>query len=359
LFENKILGKNMLNQKSIIELTKDEDIDNYYLLLKKYEIRLNKNNKEYVYCEFADKKSSIIGNFWNNFDKDEILALNPGDVVFLRGKIIEFNNSLQINITKMIKAISVSSDEFIEKSQRPLDEMLAELKAFYNSMNNIFLKKLLDKILFNNESNFNKYIKTPAGKSWHHAYISGLLEHTLEIIKICDLSCTFHKEINRDLLITGAILHDFGKIYEISSDPGFEYTDEGKLIGHIVISAMEIEKIINGIDDFPKELRDQIIHLILSHQGKLEHASPVIPKTLEAITLYHADELSAKMNAYKNAILNNTVTNKWTKRIPLAETELFVPDNDYNFDIDENNDSLLDNNTIKSSTIQPELGFEN
>lgn len=351
----------MLNQKYLIELTKDEEIDNFYLLLKRYEFRLNKNDKEYVYCELADKKTTIIGNYWANFDKDEILSLQQGDVVYLRGKVVEFNGNLQINITKMIKATSISPDEFIEKSERPLDEMLNELKFFHSSMQNHYLKDLLDIVLLKNPDNLSKYIKTPAGKVWHHAYISGLLEHTLEIIKICDLLCTFHKEINRDLLITGAILHDFGKIYEISSYPGFEYTDEGKLIGHIVIAAMEIDKYINQIDGFPKELRDQVIHLILSHQGKLEHASPVVPKTLEAITLYHADELSAKVNAYKNAILNNPVANKWTKRIPLAETDLFVPDNNYEYitKANENISQNASNTSINNvETIQPGLEFD-
>ncbi|MCK7525539.1 MAG: HD domain-containing protein [Ignavibacteriales bacterium] len=131
-----------------------------------------------------------------------------------------------------------------------------------------------------------KIHSVPAGKMWHHGYISGLIEHTLEIIRICDLMCDFHPEINRDLLICGAMLHDFGKIEELSFETGFEYTDKGKLIGHIVISSNDwLIKKLNEIKDFPEELKNCLIHLILSHQGKLEHASPVVPKTLEAIAL--------------------------------------------------------------------------
>jgi 3'-5' exoribonuclease len=138
------------------------------------------------------------------------------------------------------------------------------------------------------------------------------------------LVCDFHPEINRDLLICGAILHDLGKIEELSFDTGFEYTDKGKLIGHIVLGALLVNEKIKELNNFPEELKDCLIHLILSHQGKLEHASPVVPKTLEAITLYQADELSAKVNAYKNALESEIKTDsKWTKFLTLAGTDLY------------------------------------
>jgi 3'-5' exoribonuclease len=171
-------------------------------------------------------------------------------------------------------------------------------------------------------------MNVPAGKAWHHAYIHGLLEHTLEIIKICELTATFHKEVNRDLLIAGALLHDFGKTEELSDTADFGYTDKGKLLGHIVIAAMEVEKAVMKIPDFPEDLKNRLEHLILSHQGKLEFASPVVPKMLESIILYHADELSAKANAYKNAILEQSgCKSSWTTYIRLAETDLYIPNN--------------------------------
>ena len=139
--------------------------------------------------------------------------------------------------------------------------------------------------------------------------------------------CDIHQELNRDLLICGAILHDFGKIEELEYESAFDYTDRGKLLGHIVIAASFIEKESDKIKEFPRKLRDQLIHLVLSHQGKLEYASPVVPKTLESIVLYHADELSAKTNAYKGAVLNELNSDKnWTKYLPLAETSVYIPD---------------------------------
>lgn len=136
--------------------------------------------------------------------------------------------------------------------------------------------------------------------------------------------CEFHPELNEDILISGAMLHDIGKIEELSFDSSFEYTDKGKLIGHIVIASNLVKDEIRKIADFPAELEINLIHLILSHQGKLEHASPVVPKTAEAIALYQADELSAKVNAYKNAIDSEIRGDtNWTKYISLADTDLY------------------------------------
>ena len=135
--------------------------------------------------------------------------------------------------------------------------------------------------------------------------------------------CDVHTELNRDLLIAGAMLHDFGKTEELKYDSAFEYTAKGKLLGHIVIASMIVNEEAATIKDFPDELKNNLIHLILSHQGKLEYASPVVPKTLEAIALYQADELSAKVNAYKNALLTEKKSEGgWTRFITLAQTDL-------------------------------------
>jgi 3'-5' exoribonuclease len=210
----------------------------------------------------------------------------------------------------------------MKTSERDIDEMKNEFISYIKSIRNDFLHKLLQEIF--DEERLGKFSEHPAGKMWHHSYLGGLIEHTLEIISICDLICKFHKEINRDLLITGAMLHDIGKIIEINSEPGFEYSTEGKLLGHIVIAATMVEKEINKIKNFPDDLRINLLHLILSHQGKLEQASPVVPKTLEAIALYHADELSAKTNAYKLSLERELKSpSGWTKFINLAGTELY------------------------------------
>jgi 3'-5' exoribonuclease len=313
----------MINQKELSALNKGDAID-HFLLIRKCELRNTKNNKPFLTLELGDKTGSISANIWENFDSF-YNNISVGSVIKVEGVIDEYQGTPQIKISnfRLTKdSDNVSPSDFLPESKRDLNEMKIE---FYDRIEKIGSPKLklLIKNIFN-EDNFSKYSKAPAGKAWHHAYLHGLLEHTLEIIKICDLMCNIHPEINSDLLISGAMLHDFGKIEELSYDSAFGYTDKGKLLGHIVISAIMVNEEAKKIENFPDELKNLLIHIILSHQGKLENASPIVPKTLEAITLYHADELSAKVNAYKNALANELKNDsKWTKYLSLVSTELY------------------------------------
>lgn len=312
----------MLDQIELIKLQKGDKVD-HFLLVRKSEIRNTKTNKNYLYLELGDQSTFLNANIWDNFN-DIAPQLNAGEIVKVVGIIEEYQNTLQIRIENLrLKKPSeqIFPIDFLPKSSRNYIEMKNEFFQRINKIDNNFLKELLLKIF--DDDNFKKFSFVPAGKSWHHSYIHGLLEHTLEIVRICDLIADIHPEINRDLLICGAMLHDFGKIEELSFDPVFEYTDKGKLHGHIVIAAMFVNEEINKINDFPENLKNNLLHIILSHQGKLEYASPVVPKTLEAITLYHADELSAKVNAYKNIIANEIKNgSSWSKFLSLAGTDV-------------------------------------
>ncbi len=316
----------MLTQKSFFELKENEEITGFCILLK-YEIKTASNGNRYLFVEVKDKTKNFTGNMWSGFE-EVAKELKLGSLIKIKAKVQSFNNNLNFNIEKLRLAISsdnVDYKDFLPNSDRSIDEMKFELLNFISSINNPHLKTLLQNIF--TEELLNKYAYAPAAKNWHHAYISGLIEHTLEILKICDLMCSFHAEINRDLLLCGAIFHDLGKLIELDVNYDIHYTDTGKLIGHIVLGAIEIEKQINSIPDFPEKLKAELLHLILSHQGKLEFASPVLPKTLEAIVLYQADELSAKANAYKNAMKNKDATaGNWTKFINLAGTDLYIRD---------------------------------
>ncbi|BDQ03809.1 HD domain-containing protein [Ignavibacterium sp.] len=319
----------MLDQPELASLSKG-DIINHFLLVKRSDLRLTKQNKEYIALELGDKSLSVQSNLWDDVKNFQNIKsnINTGTVVKVKGQLDEYQGAPQIKISEIRLAKeedNVTPLDFIPRSHRDLDEMKTEFTNRIKKISNPHLNRLI-KNIFSNER-FEKYTTAPAGKLWHHSYISGLIEHTLEIIKICDLMCDIHPELNRDLLIAGAMLHDFGKIEELSFDSAFEYTDKGKLLGHIVIASMIVDEEIKKIKDFPEELKINLLHLILSHQGKLEHASPVVPKTLEAITLYHADELSAKVNAYKLTLQAEIKQNsKWTRFINLAGTDLYSHD---------------------------------
>ena len=330
----------MINQKNLLELNTGDDIL-HFLIVTKVEVKTARNGKSYLNLELRDKSVVLPAKVWDNFDV-LLTKLSEGSIVKVAGSLEEFGGQPQIKIDKIRlaePADNVTHEEFLPKSARDLEVMKKELSARINAINDNNLKNLVNNILSGDA--FEKFLKAPAGKGWHHAYIHGLLEHTLEIIKICDLMCDFHSEVNRDLVVCGALLHDFGKTEELTFESTFDYSDKGKLLGHIVIAAMLVDKKASEIKDFPTDTKNQLIHLILSHQGKLEFASPVVPKTLEAIILYQADELSAKTNAYKSAI--NAEKGKgasWTKYLPLAETSLYIPSEEKN---DFPKETLFDN----------------
>lgn len=314
----------MLEQKNLVELNIGDDFT-LFLIVNKSEIKTSKTGKSFLNLELRDRSLTLPAKVWDNAES-AFLKLREGSITKVAGIVEDFNGSPQIRIEKWRVATGeddVTPEDFLPRSKRLVPEMVEEFDALINSISNHYLQRVLQ-IIFT-EDNLKKYTRTPAGKGWHHAYIHGLLEHTLEIARICDLMCSIHPQINRDLLISGALLHDFGKTEELTYETSFDYSDKGKLIGHIMIGAFSVEKAASEIDNFPTDLKERLIHLVLSHQGKLEYASPVEPKTLEAIVLYQADELSAKTNAYKSAIeAEKNKNSKWTKFLPLANTSLMI-----------------------------------
>lgn len=316
----------MTPQKNLCDIKAGDEIY-HYLAVNKFEVKTARTNKTFGNIELRDRTGTISAKLWDNFEP-LFGQIKEGSIVRVKGVAEDYMGQLQIKVEKFKIASpdeGVTIHDFLPRSLRNPGEMKKELNDRIEQISNPYLKQLLNNV-FTPEI-LEKYSTAPAGKGWHHAYISGLIEHTLEIIRICDLMSSIHPQIKRDILITGAILHDYGKIYELTYDNVFDYSDEGKLLGHIVIAAAEIEKKIGEIENFPADLRMQLLHLILSHQGKLEFASPIEPKTLEAIVLYHSDELSAKTNAYKNAILaEKSKGTNWTRFIPLANNSLYIPD---------------------------------
>ena len=308
--------------KPLLELPKGSTFTQF-LFIKKADIKEAKTGKSYMQLEVFDSFNSLTAFMWDNFEAVQF-TIQAGVVAKIEGMLDEYNGSPNIKIKRIRLAgesDNVNPADFLPKSSKDAGAMQKQFVQRIKTLKNSYLQTLMENIF--TEDILERFSNSSAGKSWHHAYVHGLLEHTLELIRICDLMCDIHKEVNRDLIICGAMMHDFGKIEELDVARFFEYTDKGKLWGHIVISAMILNEEIKKIKEFPEDIKECLIHLVLSHQGKLEFASPVMPKTLEAIILYHADELSAKANAYKNAIQNEKKDRKWTRRIPLAETELY------------------------------------
>ena len=204
----------MLNQKDLSTLSKGDIVD-HYLLIKKFEVRLTRQNKQYLNMELGDKSETLNANVFDNFE-DIYNSFKNGEVVKVNGIIDDYQGTKQIRIN-FLNAVNpsdnISISDFLPKSTKDLTEMKKEFVKRIDSLSDYYLKTLMKTVF--DEERLDKFLTAPAGKSWHHGYIHGLIEHTLEIIKICDLMCDIHPEINRDLLITGAMMHDFGKTEEL------------------------------------------------------------------------------------------------------------------------------------------------
>lgn len=307
----------------IKEIKEGDLIENIFLTKEK---RLNtaKNGSNYLSLRFVDRTGEIDAKLWDEADTYNKI-FKKEDFVKVKGKVINYQGVKQIQI-KQIERIDdseVNIADYLQTSDKNPEEMIRELREKIGKINDIYLSKLLS--LFFEDDAFMEIFKTaPAAKSNHHAYIGGLLQHTLEVASLCEDVMIYYPEINPDLFISGAILHDIGKVYELKYTKAFGYTDEGGLIGHITIGVEMITEKIKMIEGFPHKLEMLLKHMILSHHGHYEYGSPKRPKTLEAVMLYHIDEMNAKVDMFRRSLNEDENGNEnWTSYNKLFERYLF------------------------------------
>jgi len=307
-----------------------EDVTEFFMI-KEIEVLTKKSdNMPYLKLELGYTHGRIWANIWENTQTFQA-EYKSGDIVKIQGRIEEYRTITQINIKKIRQSVQsddVHPENFLPAYPGDLKELNKRLKNVIKNIKNKQIKELCTSILL--EGDFaEKYSKAPAGKLWHHGYVGGLLEHSLTVAGICDSLADIYPQVNRDLLNAGGLLHDIGKVETYLITPYIEYSDEGRLLGHIVIGYERIKKEIGKIKDFPKELAMHLLHLILSHQGKLENASPVVPMTLESVILYQADVIDSKMNAYQRIINEQkTPDKKWSNYVNLIDRFIYFGDAD-------------------------------
>ena len=276
----------------------DKVVTGFYLL-SRLGARTSRLGKPYLTLELQDASGRIEGRFWEGFEDFQTSA-QIGQVVKVQGMVEHFEGVVQLRVIKARPAQpddeAPGAREFLAHSARSPDEMRSELREIISSLAAGHLRQLLEN-LFEDDKIWEQFAEAPGGKLWHHAYLGGLAEHTLSLAQLCDLLAGHYKQLNRDLLIAGALLHDFGKIEELETKAGIDYSIEGRLLGHITLGALFVEESIKQIEGFPDELRRQLLHLILSHQGEGSMGSPVKPMTPEALALHYADDLDSKLNA--------------------------------------------------------------
>ena len=285
-----------------IENLKDRDRVSCVYLCKNRQSFMTKNGKPYESVVLQDKTGVIDGKIWEP-NSEGINEFDKLDYIEVFGDVVSFQGVLQLNIKRIRKADEGEYDpaDYLPVSERSIDEMYSELLGYISSVKNPNLNKLLS-IFFKEDEKFIKQFKNhSAAKSVHHSFVGGLLEHTLNVTKLCDFYSSTYPIINRDLLITAAIFHDVGKTVELSLFPENDYTDDGHLLGHIVIGVEMIGEAIRKIDGFPVKLSTELKHCILAHHGEFEYGSPKKPALVEAVALNFAENTDAKMETMKEA----------------------------------------------------------
>lgn len=279
-----------------VDQIKERQIVESTFLVRDKTTAMAKNGKPYMTLKLMDRSGEVEGRIWDRvdqlsaeFDKNDFIQLYAKASVYL-GKM-----QLVIQDLKKIPEETISLADFLPVSKRSVEDMRQELDTLLDSLADPYIEALL-RSFFDDPVFFARYSKAPAAKAMHHVYIGGLLEHSLAVSALaCDVAARY-TQINRDLLLAGTLLHDVGKVAELSYQRSFDYTDEGKLLGHIIIGVQMIEDHVRGIQGFPKELTVMIKHLLLSHHGQYEFGSPKRPKFLEAVVLNFIDDLDSKIN---------------------------------------------------------------
>lgn len=297
-----------------------------FFVIRNRDLRSRRNGMLYLTIEFGDRSGRLKGNIW---DDAEMLfeQLTVDTVVKVKGMIETYQGNKQVTIKQIRQARD--EDEFDHSNFLPVTEMdieggIEKLRRIASALTNADLRELLN--LFLNDDNIIEGLRqAPGGKLWHHNRLGGLLEHTHGVLRLCRMMGRFYPESDGDLLTAGAILHDIGKIEEFKYKMSFDYTDRGRLVGHIVIGAEWVTERARQIEGFPPDLLDRLVHLVLSHQG--EFGSPVQPSTREAFILHYADLIDSKMDALRRIEGDLPDGEQW-KYVNLLGRQIMFPDKD-------------------------------
>ena len=287
--------------KYIEDFKEDEKIVGHYLCKERQNLK-TQSGKTYLSLVLQDKTGTISAKVWD-LHKD-IQNFAEKDVIKIEGIVLIYKNTPQLKITKIRKSTEgeYNESDFIPTTDKDIESLYKSILDFISSVSGSYVRTLLENIFVKNE-HISKNIKThSAAKTLHHGYMGGLIEHVVSVTSICDFLSDKYKFINRDILIASALVHDIGKIYELSPFPDNEYTDEGELLGHIVIGLELITNEASKIEGFPKETLRLIKHCIVSHHGELEFGSPQVPKTIEAMVLHSADSTDSKLKMYEETL---------------------------------------------------------
>lgn len=281
------------------------------------QIKPKKTGEPYLALTLGDRSGQLEAKMWDNVD-DVLEAFEQDDFVKIKGLINKYKQRFQLTIHKLRKLgeTEIEFDDYLPKTTKDIDQLWRTLGDFVASFQNQHLKSLVQAFMADPEI-APAYRHAPAAKTLHHAYIGGLLDHVVSLFRSCDLICRNYPQVNRDLLLTGAFLHDIGKIHELTFKRSFSYTTKGQLLGHMVIELEMLQGKLALMPGFPDELKTMIEHLIISHHGEYEFGSPKLPMFPEALLLHYLDDLDSKMEAMRAHFEREAVLDgPWTSYNP-------------------------------------------
>jgi 3'-5' exoribonuclease len=305
------------------EIKENETVDSVFLVRGKFP-GVTRTGNPYLKLKLMDRSGEMEARVWTSvetcaetFDKD--------DFVRVRGKAVSYMEHLQLNITQIEKVEEerILIDDFFPTTGKDIEEMLQSLMQTGERMENLHLRQLLT-LFWEDKVFVEQFKKAPASKKIHHAFIGGLLEHTLSITELVLKNSNHYEGLDLDLLITGAILHDLGKVEELSYSRSFDYSDRGRLLGHIILGLEKVEDKIRQLPDFPEDLSLLLKHLLVSHHGQYIYGSPKKPMTLEAVMLHYLDDMDAKINGIKEFLTaQGPEGSGWSAYHPLFEQSYY------------------------------------
>lgn len=321
-------------EQFINDINIGELVDSTFIVSQK-QVKKKKNGEDYCTATFQDRSGTVEGVLWTEVylaTKD----FSEGDLVKVKGVLKEYRGAKQLIVDELARVqVDEETDlsDYIKSTRKDIEGMFSEVLEFIQSLENKHLKQLL-RLFMSNKEFVNGYKTSTAAVRYHHAFQGGLLEHSLNVTKICDRMTDIYDNLNRDLLIAGAILHDVGKIKEYSSGVNLKMTNTGRLLGHITIGYGWVMEKIKEIKGFPSDLSDRLLHIILSHHGHLEYGSPKRPKIMEAFIVYHSDHLDGDIGGFNIILENTSDENDWSEYVRNFARPVYVRQ----LDLTEEND---------------------
>lgn len=312
-----------MQHRNIREFSEGDLIEGYYAV-REASLHMTTSGKPYIRLTLSDATGQISGNMWDG-TKELFQTFRTGDIIKMQAVVETYKGAAQVKVSKLRYATPDEADPEVFLPVTPADrgalrQELAQILASFTDPDYAAIARLF----FDDPQMLEAFCRAPAAKENHHAYIGGLLEHTVCLARYADLFARSSGDrLDRDLLLCGTLLHDIGKTEELSVGAVIEYTDKGKLLGHLIIGTMMLEERAKALPQLPAIKKQLVQHLILSHHGKFEYGSPVLPATPEALALHHIDNLDAKTIAARRIIDNDESPEGWTQRSWMLETRLF------------------------------------